>query len=840
MRSWDNWNRYQDNQNHPLHGCIQFMVKDGNTVAPIYDADGVNLPNPIITDVYGRTQHQVFVTEDVRAYFYLYIGDGSWASEQDIDTSDITKWSLQYTSESIDSSTVNINATAAYAVNSIADLRALDPASIPAFDGHTVITLLGYNEAGDKEPINYVWDPTATTADDGGSVIAGTELTGRWIMVQPTEHLDVRHFGVFPSNSQNMTDQTIQIQRACIYANNHGIRMFFDMVNGTQTYRYYKLSNITLTPIQTIDVAKGVYFIDSDVTIRSSSTHAFNNDPYFLNASTNLYSNYAKSSWNIKTLNKAQANVEGTYIIDDASKSTAITTLQGWNVNVNANITGFTFHLCNITGLGMIANSTITSCLLDVVGTLNAGNTFNACRLTKQMFNGTPAVAAIHGCFLDVADFYEYLPFWTYLNWMQDTITLDFNNMPVTQDMAINYTNKSADWVISNFIGNGQHMFYEAGVTHLYTFNNCKGNITLHANWDDNVYIFNNCDVNITVHTANRPITIQCNGGNVNFTQDLPNAVIIGRSSNVGLQNNYKELSFRDSTFAGPYDSSIVTCDGFTSYNSIIMEAVRAKNMVVKDSQINKKLTSIVNSDHQLTFFLDNNIFNAQHELNTDNEVSVIVAAGTWTNNTASVADPIILTAGLSPSDASHHYVYENNTGTFLPKKVKQMFECHNTYTIYGDVWHEYYLNAPELFTVPHLVYRGDAFPILDGSNRARYAYGVFIPQLWQPSCAFFSIGSALKRAKLTVHVPFSGNVSPLNGTSFSPVAAWNYAYSAEKIITANGAGHVLTEFNGQMLAGPQYIPYSYDLPKDVPYGSSTIPPADANSSYFMIEIEIS
>ena len=35
MRNFDNWSRYLDNDNKPLHGCVQFMVKDGNTVAPI-------------------------------------------------------------------------------------------------------------------------------------------------------------------------------------------------------------------------------------------------------------------------------------------------------------------------------------------------------------------------------------------------------------------------------------------------------------------------------------------------------------------------------------------------------------------------------------------------------------------------------------------------------------------------------------------------------------------------------------------------------------------------------------------------------------------------------------
>ena len=72
MRSWDLWNKYTDNNGNPLHGCIHFVVNEGNTSAPIYDKDGTPLDNPQLTDIYGRTQHQVFIDEDCVAYFYKY------------------------------------------------------------------------------------------------------------------------------------------------------------------------------------------------------------------------------------------------------------------------------------------------------------------------------------------------------------------------------------------------------------------------------------------------------------------------------------------------------------------------------------------------------------------------------------------------------------------------------------------------------------------------------------------------------------------------------------------------------------------------------------------------
>lgn len=661
IRSFDNWNRYLDNQNYPLHGCIQFNVKDGNTIAPIYDSDGTPLNNPIITDEYGRTQHQVFIEEDVVAYYYKYIGNGIWNTQLDIDTSDTTKWSLQYTSENQYSIDGNITTDSPYSVNTIQDLRTIDPSTVPNINGVKYITLLGYNESGDKEPINYIWDSNSTLPDDGGAVIATNELTGRWIMITPTEHLDVRHYGVFPSNSQNMLDQTEQIQRAMTYANSKGLRLFFDTYSDSQTYRYYKLSNITLTPIQIIDVSKGVQFIDTNVTIRSTSKEAFNNDPYFVNGDTNLYSNFAKSSWNIKTLNKSQSNVEATYIIDDSTKSTNITTLQGWNVVVNANITGYTFHLCNISGIGLIDTTSFTSCYLDVIGTLGANCTFNNCKLTERMFNGTPSPQSVYSsCTVDIDDFTNKIEYWMYLIRLQNKVNIDFRNHALPEDLTIEAVN--ADRTYSNFIGNGTNIFDEPGVTHTYTFNNCTGNIQIKANWINNTYIFNNCTCNVSVYDSfvTRDMTIQCNNSNINFTQDLTNATIIAKSSNISLQNNYKEINLRDSTI-NAYGT--VNVSVFTSYNSIVLAGLNGVyNSFIKDSQINRDITTTDNNGTVICYY-DDNIFNARLTVQASTSNSIV--EGIWTNNTSSVSVPITIDrTNIDLDDTHHSYIYKNNTGT--------------------------------------------------------------------------------------------------------------------------------------------------------------------------------
>ena len=144
MRNWDNWLRYQDNNGNPLHGCIQFMVRSGNTVAPIYDNEGTPLANPQLTDNYGRTVHQVFVDTDIVAYFYKYVGEGIWSGQEDIDTSDVSKWSLQYTSENTLHILANITSDNVIAIGTMSALRDVDIDGIPEVEGKKVGTAKVY------------------------------------------------------------------------------------------------------------------------------------------------------------------------------------------------------------------------------------------------------------------------------------------------------------------------------------------------------------------------------------------------------------------------------------------------------------------------------------------------------------------------------------------------------------------------------------------------------------------------------------------------------------------------------------------------------------------------
>lgn len=307
-RNFDLWNRYLDNSGNILRGCIQINVKDGNTPAAIHDSDGNALQNPQITDEYGRSEHQIFIDDDVVAYFYKYIGTGSFAEiEPDsIDTSDESLWLLQYTAENSLDLNINITGQAAMAVDTMANLRGINPDQVPTINDVKVVTLLGYNALGDKEPINYVWKPNDATNDNGGSIVKSNDkLTGRWNMVCPTEHCDARHFGIMPSNSQNMQDQSTKITVWIEYCDQMRVIPYF---SGHEGYKYYMYENLTLT-VDSIDVAPGVEFIDNG---SSTITAEWNGNPLFRNRHTNLICNTIKLSWR-----PGPSSVFDTMIIDD-------------------------------------------------------------------------------------------------------------------------------------------------------------------------------------------------------------------------------------------------------------------------------------------------------------------------------------------------------------------------------------------------------------------------------------------------------------------------------------------------------------------------------------------
>lgn len=249
MRAFDNWNSYLNNDGNLLHGKIRFCRKGTTDNIVIYDRDNHPVRNPEFTDLLGRTEYQVFVdnADNVTAYFYQYIGTGDMMGwpEEDYDPS---RWSYQYSSDNLDPvNTVDLEASTADGVATIADLRSKVPSEVPTVNGARMIWVYGYYEAGDTSPVLYVWDSSSLKNDDGGSVIMADTVSGhgRWILASRDYIFDVRHFGVFGQPSKYSTDfsYTSQISNCATYLTNEGLHAWFPDISGGMAYYLFDGSN---------------------------------------------------------------------------------------------------------------------------------------------------------------------------------------------------------------------------------------------------------------------------------------------------------------------------------------------------------------------------------------------------------------------------------------------------------------------------------------------------------------------------------------------------------------------------------------------------------------------
>ena len=660
MRSFDTWNRYEDNQGNPLHGCVQFMVKDGTTVAPIFDSDGTALDNPQLTDIYGRTQHQVFIDEDCVAYFYKYIGNGIWSTQEGIDTSDQTKWSLQYTIENQNTMSRTVDSTGTYCVPSINDLRYLDVDEVPEINGVKVITLLGYNEIGDKEPINYYWNPESTEADDEGSIIKYEyEITGRWIMVQPTHHCDSRHFGIFPNNSSNTDDQTYRISKLFEYCNSKGINPYFD-TNGD--YVWYKYTNLNVSSNNPIMVSKGVQFNDiNDSTISGD----WIGDPHFANGNTNVVAKDVKTSWDAKSYTGYE-NV----IIDKLS-----TQRNFQDAYIDARLVptyGYNFNHCVFKENRSLGSN---------IGT--EYNTFFDCTLTSKMFivtgnNATSfATGQASNCEARQEDWIENEDAFHYYVQLRMTniadANFDYKGRTSSENPIVDYGGSiiSSDVIrLNNFNYVGDNCVIDTCNAGILEINNCTGKYNL-SNWaSGSTIIIKNCHDLVITEVSN----------GISLRVDSSDIVLKSTTSKISIY-------LKDSTISG--DNTVYNFDNFNSTNGVVSISVKAANSVVKDSQINGNYIMVsqpgtsravtyngntVLVSHFIHGYFDNNVFNGMFGINgnsasEDYGASHVLVDGLIFQNNRSNLSSLdawsISRLGCMNSDKLNTYTFVNNTGGF-------------------------------------------------------------------------------------------------------------------------------------------------------------------------------
>lgn len=670
MRNFDLHNRYLDNNSKPLHGCVMFNVKDGNTVAPIYDADGTPLDNPQITDEFGRTQHQVFIDVDVVAYFYKYIGTGNFNTirSQDIDINDDTLWALQYTCENINDILAHITGDSAMCVATISALRNLDINTVPEVAGIKVITLLGYDEPGDKEPVNYIWYPSLTDNDDNGSIIQGPNLTGRWVMVKPTEHCDSRHYGIFPRNTTNFTSDTSRIEQWITYCNSVNLRPYF---SAKGDYKYYKYNNLSFT-IPVVDVAKDVTFIDNGSSCIWSTE--FNGDPYFLNHNTKLNSKEVKTSWG------AYIYISPKHVVVDDNDLFFNTTLSNCEVDIDVSCN----QVCNFNNCTVNVNksfnsiSAFSNCIINSKNMINSGCHFVNCKLTEDMFYGSPYIHVDGNCIADFDDFEHKELMWLRIKEQQQQINYDWKGRLTSQDPWEGVVDTDR-WLI-NYKGiNADAVLKESDNAHTYLLENCAGTITLQGK-AANTYRFKNCEMVVKFANGyNEGCTIIAQDSTINISQDriklanlnAQNTALIGTGSidtvNADIYNSVQNINIY-SGYCNMKDSNIgpnvvIQVYGIDQEDTIVVDT----DPSATGSHVTYNVNRIISGNFV------NNFVNGTIEIGTfDSQephftIVDLVRGMTIKDNIGLGVTPIVVHRSFSSQyDNYNIYTYQGNTGTMV------------------------------------------------------------------------------------------------------------------------------------------------------------------------------
>lgn len=217
-----------------FYGKLVFLSPGTTDPKQVFDKDGVvYASNVVTTDTHGRMEIQVFLDGAYDVQFWKFVG-----TQFDID--DPTQWAFDREMRVLDPTKVTLEISGDAIVGTVDDLRGVDNAAEGAS-----MTVMGYYAAGDMTPQYYYWNPNVADNDDGGSVICpeGRTGAGRWLMI-PQRVVDVRAFGVKPSQQANTATVTGNMAGAFNFANRYNRDLWFPKVYSSaqysqQVYSYY-------------------------------------------------------------------------------------------------------------------------------------------------------------------------------------------------------------------------------------------------------------------------------------------------------------------------------------------------------------------------------------------------------------------------------------------------------------------------------------------------------------------------------------------------------------------------------------------------------------------------
>ena len=620
-RSLDNWMPYYDKTNKPLFGRLTFYKLHTTEKQPIYNEDGtVPLPNPISTSQYGMTDVQVFLQDaDYTVKVEKWIGAGEYTLDDPNvgDWEDVRTFDNLYPAIPFDTPEGVANVVE---VSTMADLRAVDVSGDINY-----AKLLGYRELGDMPPQYYklINSPSATIQDDGGSIIRPEGSTSKVWMLIPQENIDVRVFGVFPTQAISIqSSDTSNIHNCFTYANNQGKDVYLPQYYTGSAY--YWIEGGTHSIWQKMVVDKGVHIVAKPLTTSRLiiGEIQYYGDQLFISSGTygqlTVDCNTVKTSWKCN----GWANWPGTvkkFIVD---KLNSAFTFENAIVEFVNDISGhdLTLRQCLITSDNHISNCTLT---------------LENCDRVSDFWIYTNVTLRLIGNVIKLSNFSSAQ---TYVEWKNIQGESNYGDL--------------GEQTISNVILRDNAIVENAQFTNV----GVHGNLELH-------------NVSGTIYTTATDLNL--NAVDCWLTITGQSSVAVGlqiRRGNLSCNN----LQVLNNLYLDDVDiNSPITCLGATSNirNSRIHGNITATDITVFNNDIYATISQtdtngVVNVD------VKNNRFyvGGYHSVNPATANTIV--NGYWVGNEGlgSVMPVLLNRSTINPNEPSHNYVYTDNSGKFLQR----------------------------------------------------------------------------------------------------------------------------------------------------------------------------
>lgn len=607
MRAFDNWNSYLDNDGNLLHGKIRFCRKGTTDNIIVYNSDNTPIRNPEFTDMLGRTEFQVFVenADNVTAYFYKYVGTGDMM-RWPLDDYEPERWSFQYSSDNMDpTSSITINGNTSFEVATMEKFRALNPENVPTINGQKFVWLNGYYMPGDKSPVLYVWDTASLDSDDGGATIMSMHVPGQGRWKLATREL---HFDVRHFGIFPVDDK---------YSNNY---TYTSQLANCAAYidnegldAWFPALNDSLSyylfdGTNTFAISNDIYISDAvRFQVKTGTTNTAISCNELHKTTPYLFSSSVQTGLATLSCNWVNISWVGGNCTGDARV--------GWIIDVDD-----TPRIIENKEVKFITNGSsslqLNNCVITSNGKITGEITIENSVIKSEFF----------------ADDYDY----SKLRSSNNIILVDNFDDANTYIELKNKQNERDYGDLRGLTISGKTLLEDCYLSNAHlenvtvgsvTFENVSGSINVEGSGKN--IISNNSVLNV----LNQPVLGECiyTGGSITSSNTL---------------SFLRDVSFDKTKINAPME---ILGGGLSIKNSDINNVITQKgNGVIYQSIQSCNLTAQV----KITATVADTVINA-----------------VWRNNYSSVVDPIdIDRVNMAENDSAHSYVYEGNSGLFLPK----------------------------------------------------------------------------------------------------------------------------------------------------------------------------